>query len=64
MYEEIHSIKKYDHENLVPLYGVSTTITDFCLVHPWYKNGNVMGYLEGNPKINRFDLVSVFQKTP
>ena len=52
------------HPNILPFYGVSTTFADFCLVFPWYENGNVMEYLEKNPGANRFDLVSIFGQTP
>ena len=31
----------------------------FCLVFPWYKNGNVMDYLERNPDVDRYDLASI-----
>ena len=46
------------HENILPFYGVSMTVSDFCLVFPWYKNGNIMDYLKGGPNVNRFDLAS------
>jgi len=62
MHEVIRSVKKYKDDNIVPLYGMSTAIAPFCLVYPWYKNGNIMNYLEDNPEDNRFDLASVFQK--
>ena len=51
------------HPNILPFYGVSTTIADFCLVFPWYENGNIMEYLERNPAANRFDLVGTFMQT-
>jgi len=57
-------MKMERHENIVPLYGVSTTIATFCLVYPWYENGNIMDYLEKNPEVNRFDLASRFVPTP
>ena len=48
------------HKNILPLYGVSTTVSDFCLVLPWYENGNIMDYLKKESGVNRFDLVSIF----
>lgn len=48
------------HPNVLPFYGVSTTVADFCLVFPWYKNGTIMEYLEKRPDANRFNLVSIF----
>ena len=53
---------KFEHENLITPYGVSTTVATFCLVYPWYKNGNIMSYLEKKPDVNRFDLASIFQQ--
>jgi len=64
MYEVIRTVKKHEHDNLVPLYGMSTAIATFCLVYPWYKNGNIISYLKDHPEDNRFDLASIFQKTP
>jgi len=52
------------HDNIFPLYGVSTTIADLCLVSPWYENGNITDYLKKKSDINRFDLVSTFGQTP
>ena len=49
-----------EHGNLVPFYGVSTTVADFCLVSPWYKNGTIVEYVKKNPDVNRFDLASPF----
>ena len=51
-------MKHLEHCNIVPLYGVSTTVADFCLVSPWYENGNIMEYLKKNPDVGRFGLVS------
>ena len=52
------------HENILPFFGVSATVSDFCLVFPWYRSGNIMDYLKGKPDINRFDLVGVSRQTP
>ena len=52
--------KQSKHDNILPLLGVSTTVADFCLVYPWCENGNIMEYLEKNPGVNRFNLVSTF----
>jgi len=53
-------MKQLEHDNIVPIRGVSMTVADFCLVYPWYGNGNIMDYLKKNPDTNRFDLVSEF----
>jgi len=60
--EEVVLMKQLEHGNIIPFYGVSTTIADFCLVFPWYENGNIMEYLKRIPDANRFNLVSMFEK--
>ena len=57
-------MKQANHYNILPFYGVSTDVSDFCLVHPWYENGNITDYLKKNPDVNRFDLVSTLPVTP
>ena len=54
------------HPNLLPLYGVSTSIRipglgspSPCLVSPWMENGNIRDFARKNPTFNRFDLVSI-----
>ena len=56
-------MKQQKHKHIVPFYGVSTTVSDFCLVFPWYGNGNITEYVKKNPQINRFDLASTFRRT-
>ena len=51
-------MKHFEHRNILPVYGVSTTIAPFCLVYPWYGNGNIVEYLRKEPDVNRFDLAS------
>ena len=53
-------MKQLEHNNILPFYGVSTT--DFCLVFPWYENGNIMDYLKKNPDSNRLGLVSTLRQ--
>jgi len=57
-------MKDLEHGNIVPFYGVSMTVADFCLVSPWYKNGSITDYLNKKPDVNRFDLASAFVQTP
>lgn len=59
-------MKQLNHSNILPFYGVSTTAFDFCLVSPWYKNGNILDYLENKPDILRFylGLVRTFKQIP
>ena len=54
-------MKQLEHNNILPFYGVSTTVSHFSLVFPWYKNGNINQYLGENPHINPYDLVSAFK---
>lgn len=56
-------MKQVEHENILPFYGVATTISYFCLVFPWYENGNIMDYLNQNLYINRYELVSALKLT-
>jgi len=61
---ELVWIKQSEHRNILPLYGVSTTIAPFCLVYPWCKNENILEYLRKEPDADRFDLVSTFRQIP
>ena len=56
-------MKQLEHGNVIPFYGISTTVADFCLVFPWYKNGTIMEYLKRKPDISRFTLVSMLGQT-
>lgn len=56
-------MRQVKHDNILPFHGVSTTISHFCLVFPWYDNGNIMDYLKENPDINRYKLASAFELT-
>ena len=51
-------MKQLEHDNILPFYGVSTTVSDFSLVFPWYKNGTIDEYLMENPGVDRYDLAS------
>ena len=55
-------MKQIEHGNILPFYGVSTTVADFCLVFPWCGNGSIVEYLKRNPDINRFTLVSMLEQ--
>jgi len=54
-------MKQLEHRNILPFYGISTTVADFCLVSPWYENGSIMDYLKKQPSIGRFALVSALE---
>jgi len=55
-------MKQLEHDNILSLCGISTTVADLCLVFPWYENGNIVDYLKKTPDANRFDLVSAFEQ--
>ena len=61
---EVALIRQLKHENILPFYGVLSTVSDFCLVFPWCENGNIMEYVKRKPGINRFDLVGTLGQTP
>ncbi|KAK1218885.1 hypothetical protein PQX77_018412 [Marasmius sp. AFHP31] len=52
---------RLSHPNLLPFIGVNTTLfpQGFCLVSPWMKNGDIIGYLESNPGHDR--LVAILE---
>ena len=56
-------MRQLEHVNILPFCGVSTTISDFSLVFPWYKNGNINQYLKNNPRADRYDLASTLKHT-
>jgi len=55
-------MKQVKHDNILPFYGVSATVSDFCLVFAWCENGNIMDYLKKKSDINRFDLASILNQ--
>lgn len=56
-------MRQLEHKNILPFYGVSMTVSEFCLVFPWYENGSIVDYLKKKPDTNRFNLVSTFTYT-
>jgi len=64
LYMEMLGAKRLKHNNILPFYGVSPTVTDFRLVYPWYENGHIMEYLKKKPFVNRFDLASTSGQAP
>jgi len=47
------------HGNVLPSYGVDTSIFQLALVYEWGHNGNVVQYPESHPDASRPKLVSV-----
>ena len=56
-------MKQLEHDNILPFYGVSMTISGFSLVFPWCENGKIKQYLKKNPTIDRYKLASKFKPT-
>ena len=52
-------MKQLENKNILPFYGVSTSVSGFALVFPWYRNGNIVDYLRGNPGADRYNLASI-----
>ena len=50
------------HDNILPFYGVSTTVSDFAWRFPGIKM-ETSWTLRNKPDANRFDLVSTFGQT-
>ncbi|EEB93254.1 hypothetical protein MPER_08119 [Moniliophthora perniciosa FA553] len=48
-----------NHANVVPLFGVNTTLFSpgFCLISPWYSNGNIVSYLKENPEHDKLNAI-------
>ncbi|KAF9785750.1 hypothetical protein BJ322DRAFT_737526 [Thelephora terrestris] len=61
--QEVVLMKQIDHDNILPFYGVSTTVSEFCLVFPWYENGDITKFLKANLGTNRYELLSTFWLT-
>ena len=51
-------MKQLKHENILPFYGVSADVSNFCLVFPWYGSGNIMDYLKWYTG-DRYNLASL-----
>ena len=54
--------KRLIHENVLPFHGVNTSLFQLALVYEWGWNGNVMQYLESNPRASRAKLVIEFPR--
>ena len=60
---ETYIWSKARHENVQELTGVIMFQGLLGMVSPWMENGNLQKYLEANPEIDRYPLVSVCPKT-
>ena len=59
-------IKQLKHDNILPFYGVLTDFSNLCLVFPWYKNGNIMKYLNWDryfsAGVDAYNLASILSQ--
>lgn len=53
--------KRLEHPNIVPLLGV--TVTPLQLVSAWMPGGELLGYIETNPSVDRLSLVGFCRTT-
>ena len=56
---EIYIWSKACHENVQELTGVIMFQGLLGMVSPWMEHGNLQKYLENNPEVERYPLVSV-----
>lgn len=43
-----------------PITGVTRLTSSFsCIVTPWMKNGNILNYVQANPRVDKRTLVSL-----
>ena len=62
--KEVLLWKRLNHPNLLTFYGASTVQNQFCMIHPWMENGNILSYTRKNPEANRLRLASVCKTWP
>lgn len=56
-YKELTIWKQLNHPNVIPTFGASTDIDEFCVVAPWMPEGELSQYLRKNPGANRVGIV-------
>ena len=49
-------MKQLKQDNILPFYGVSTDVSNFCLVFPWYENGNIVEYVKLDRYVKRYGV--------
>ncbi|KAG8974661.1 hypothetical protein FRC05_006995 [Tulasnella sp. 425] len=55
--KELRIWMNLNHRNITPLLGFVLS-GDFCMISPWYANGNVASYISRHPEADRIKLVS------
>ena len=56
-YKELTIWKQLNHQNVVPTFGASTDIAEFCVVAPWMSEGELLQYLRKYPGADRMGIV-------
>ena len=51
--------KQLDHENILPLFGITLIDGVPCTVAEWMENGTMNVYLKSHPDANVLDLVRI-----
>jgi serine/threonine protein kinase len=49
--------KRLDHSNVLPAYGASLDIAEFCVVSPWMPEGDILHYVTKYPGADRALIV-------
>jgi len=55
--KEVVTWKTLDHQNVLPLLGVTMDNNQFVMVSEWMTNGNINEFIEAHRDANRFELV-------
>ena len=57
--KEVIICKQAKHPNILSIEGVAPRLFEFCMVSQWMPNGNMLGYVERHPEVNRLELVGL-----
>jgi len=52
--------KTLEHQNVLPLLGVSMQDLQFSMASEWMDNGNINEFTRANRDVNRFKLVGFY----
>lgn len=61
--KEVIIWKTLQHENILPLIGVTMSESHFAMVSDWMVNGNICEFVEAHPDENRIQLVGLYEKS-
>lgn len=54
--------KTLEHQNVLPLLGVSMQDLQFAMASEWMDNGNINEFTRANRDLNRFKLVRLYSR--